>query len=270
MLHLPVNGTDTSCGQQFCYNTITNTWTRWTLETLCGMVFIRDNKLYHGGPGSVSTNGYITQERKDYTDQDYADEDWLLNIAVAHPSNIQVTDASKVTVGSTIVQSASGNSDEVVSISGTTLYFANVGTWTTGDALTYTPIDNRYKTIQLDAGDAGKQKQFVEASFIYSLSNFTDMSAIFTSDLNGSGQTQHLRPPQGGGWGQFSWGQLGWGSTAAPGQRRIRTLIPNLSSRANWLFIELRLRQCFTSFGLSGISLVFNDMSTRQRGSNDK
>lgn len=263
----PTNGTDTTCKQQFCFNTITNSWVRWTREANCGLVSVTDNKLYLGGP-VVAGEAWVTQERKAFTDQDYADEDWPINIAIAGTTSITLVSAAKVTVGSTIQQA--GISEEVTKVIGNVVYFASAAPWTVGAATVFTPIDTSYRTIQLDAGNAGAQKQYVESSFIFSEVDFTEMFARFTTDLNGTAQVQTLRAPQQGGWGAFPWGQSAWGGGGQSGQTRIRTLVPNLSSRANWLYVELRLRQCFTSFGLSGMSLVVNDQSTRQRQSGDR
>ena len=271
ILNLPTNGSDTSCKQQFCYNTITNTWTRWTRETLCGFVFIRDNKLYFGGPIGLDGDGRVTQERKSFTKADFADEDWPITILTVAPNGASFTVASTdyITSGSTIRQ---GENDTIVTaVSGTTIFVATPAVWLPGAATSFTPIETEVRTIQLDCGKPNQQKQFSEGSFIFTESNFAEMDAYFTTDLNGSAQKQILKPPKTGGWGQFNWGMSAWGGgTGEVGQSRIRTLIPNFSSRANWLYITLKTKQCFTSFGLSGFSITYNKQSSRQRGGGDK
>lgn len=268
ILSVPTNGTDESCKLQFVYNTITKTWTNWTRECLCGTVYISDNKLYLGGHATIGVAGYTTQERKSYTKADYADEDWPLTVTAHTAFSITVTDVSKVTIGSTVTQGV--NSAEVTGIAGLVVALGiDAGTWVNGAATVFTPIDTNLKTIQLDCGDAGAQKHYTEASFIFSEANFDSMDAFFSSDLAGGEQKQTLHPSQGGGWGLFAWGEAPWGGGEGAGQTRIRTLIPSNSARANWIYVRLHLRQCFTSFGLSGLSLVYNQQSTRQRQSGD-
>lgn len=274
ILCLPLNGTDGFCGQQYCYNTLTDAWTRWTRKMMCGIVNFGDNRLYLGGYGDLEEDSYVVQERKSYTRQDYADEDWAITILSFTTNSITISNADfvPVYVGDTVVQGI--NSDEIISATEgpteTTLFFANPAVWVLGDASAFNAIDTDATTIQIDVGDAGKQKQFVETSFIFTTADFTEMGANFTTDLNGTSQRQTLRPSQSGGWGQFGWGQAPWGGATGVNQTRIRTMVPSLSTRANWLYIKLKLKQCFTSFGLSGMSIIYNDQSSRQRQGGDK
>jgi hypothetical protein len=113
-------------------------------------------------------------------------------------------------------------------------------------------------------------KQFKEVSFIYSEANFKQMQAYFSSDVNGGEVMQTLRPPQQGSWGGFNWGEVAWGGNVVAGQCRIRTLVPTAQQRANWLYIRLALKQCFTSFGISGFSAWVNWTSARQRQAGDR
>jgi hypothetical protein len=271
ILALPTSGTDTSCKQEFCYNTITNTWTRWTRTALCGFVFIRDNKLYFGGPTGLDGNGRVTQERKNYNKTDFADESWGFTITAAASNGLSFTADSTqyIQVGSTIRQGS--NDSTVTAISGSTVFVQTAVSWSLASATTISPIDTEVRTVQIHGGKPNEQKHFTEASFIFSESNFSEVDAYFTTDLNGSAQKQILKPAKTGGWGQFAWGDAAWGGgTSEVGQSRIRTLIPNLSARANWLYISMKTKQCFTSFGLSGLAVVFNKQSSRQRGGSDK
>jgi hypothetical protein len=108
-------------------------------------------------------------------------------------------------------------------------------------------------------------KQFSEASFIFSETNFNSMKALFSSDQSGSEYSQTLVPLVRGGWGTFNWGSLIWGGNTSGNQQRIRKLVPAAVQRANWIYVRLQLSQCFSTFGLSGISLGFNAVSQRQK-----
>lgn len=69
-LWLPELRSDTYATQCFRYNSITNTWTRWTIAANCGLVNqLGDDKMYTG----LANRNVIQQERKNLERQDYAD-----------------------------------------------------------------------------------------------------------------------------------------------------------------------------------------------------
>ena len=270
ILHMPVAGTDTYCQQQFCYNTITNTWTRWTRPTLSGIVDIRDNKLYFGGPSlSGGVGAWVYQERKDFQNSDFADESYNVTITAVSGNVLTLSSTAFLAAGMTITQAATSSSDSIASISGSTVTMTtNNNPWATGAAVAFTPISCVLQTIQIDGDNAGTLKQFPEVSFIFSDANFTNMYAYFSSDQAPGQSAQILSPQSQGSWGLFAWGGASWGGSASAVQARIRTLVPQQQQRANWIIIKLSLAQCFSSFGYSGLSLSMNEGSTRQRGSN--
>lgn len=265
ILCLAANGTDAFCSYEYCYNTLTNSWTRWTLPVLCGIVNIGDDKLYFGAPDQ-GLGGYVTKERKTYTNQDFADFEYDITVVSSTGSQVTITDASLLTVGMTVTQLASSSSSIIQAIVGNVLVMKDISTFTAGPALAYTPIYTVLKTVQCDSGNPNMQKHIPEISFIYSEANFDVMAAQFSTDLSGANQVQSLRPSQTGSWGRFAWGTgAAWGGAVVSQQTRIRTMIPATAQRSNWFYVELSLAQCFTSFGLSGLSWVVNDVSTRQR-----
>jgi hypothetical protein len=263
ILHFPLTGVDTYCHQQYCYNSITNTWTRWTRPSLSGIVNISDNKLYFGGP-NLGTDGFVYKERKTYTDQDFADEHYTVSIVSHIGSYITVSDGSKLKVGMLMQQLSSASSGTILTINGNDIQLDG-GTWAVGDATAYTPIECQIQTVQIDAENPGIMKHFPEMSFIFSESNFAEMEVFFSSDIVSNESVQILRPVKKGGWGTFNWGNVAWNGTVLGQQTRIRTLVPAPHQRCNWLNIRLRTSQCFTSFGFSGISIAMNDTSSRQK-----
>lgn len=263
ILHFPTTGVDTYCTQQYCYNSITNTWTRWTRPSLSGIVNISDNKLYFGGP-NLSGTGFVYKERKSYTDQDFADEHYDINIVSNIGTSIVVSSASNLAVGMLVQQLSAASSGTIVSITGTTIVLDG-GTWAPGAALVYTPITCQIQTVQIDAQNPGIMKHFPEMSFIFSQANFSQMNVFFSSDIVSVEAKQVLVPVKKGGWGTFNWGSIPWNGTVLGQQTRIRTLVPMPHQRCNWLNIRLVTSQCFTSFGFSGLSIAMNDTSSRQK-----
>ena len=266
ILHFPTTGVDTYCNQQYCYNTITNTWTRWTRNSLSGIVNISDNKLYFGGP-AVAGEGFVYKERKTYTDEDFADESYTISIIAVAGNVLSLADTSNMVIGMTVREASAAASGTITAVNTSLNTITVTGTgWAVGSALAYTPIDCQLQTVQIDGGNAGIMKQFPEMSFIFSEANFSEMEVYFSSDLTSSESKQLLRPVSKGGWGTFNWGSVPWNGDVLGQQTRIRTLVTAPHQRCNWLNIRLRTNQCFTSFGFSGLSVTFNDTSSRQKG----
>ena len=268
ILSLPLTGVDSWCKQQYCLNTITNTWTRWTIENESGIVDIRDNKLYFGGNPDPVNGGYVFQERKSYTDQDFADASYNITITGVTGNQVSVTSTTNMVVGMLIQQISSASSATVTAVNTSTnvLTVDVPAQLAAGPAVAFTPIACQIKTVQIDAENPGIMKHFPEMSFVFSEANFSSMNVYFTSDLSGQESMQVLKPLTKGGWGNFNWGQQPWNGNVLGQQTRIRTLVPASFQRANWISVRMTLNQCFTSFGFSGMSVAINEMGSRQKG----
>ena len=283
ILSMPQVSDDYQATQQYVYNHLTQVWTRWTRETSCGIVFKRDGKLYLGSraldnvsPGSAPgiNNNYLYQERKSFTNADYADNQYtatsttntytktLVILNPTLPNNIEVLP------GWTVQQSSSGSTARIVSVNVgmvyTTLTMDQEQTWKLGDLIIYTPIYSEIETIQLDCDNPGMNKQFNEIVYIFSKQSFTQMSANLTSNTSGIPALDILIPTLRGGWGIDPWGPTPWGGNPS-GQGKIRRYVPQAIQRAGWLYVNLSNAEAFTSFGWSGLQLYFKNTSTRQK-----
>lgn len=69
--------TDTAATIAFRYCTLTNTWTNFIRTQTCGLNLISQDVLYMGSGDS----NLIHKERKDFTRNDYADKDFVVNLA---------------------------------------------------------------------------------------------------------------------------------------------------------------------------------------------
>jgi hypothetical protein len=270
ILSLPITGSDTTCGQQYVYNFITNTWTRWTRKANCAMVNITDGKLYMGGINDPTYGGYVFQERKDFALTDYADEEYNVNItgssSTGGVNTLTLTSTADLHVGYAIQQASIGGlvSNVLSIIDANNVTMDAAITWGTGAAIAYTPINPIITTIQQDCGNAGQLKQISEVSFIFMETNFSTMTANFSSDMSATTYPVTLTPVAQSSFGNFNWGIPAWGGTSG-GQARIRKLVPQPVQRCNWINVQLSTYEAFTSFGLSGLSLQFNSMSSRQK-----
>lgn len=97
LLWLPELKSDTFATQCFRYNSITNTWTRWTVPASCGLVNqLGDDKMYIGIPN----RNIIQKERKNLERQDYSDR------SLARTLGDNAFDGTTVTLSSTAELSA--------------------------------------------------------------------------------------------------------------------------------------------------------------------
>ncbi len=62
--------------QAYRYDTLTNSWTKYTKTNTCGLVKTTDDKLYLG----AGDTNYLEQERKNYSRLDYADRDYTYQL----------------------------------------------------------------------------------------------------------------------------------------------------------------------------------------------
>jgi hypothetical protein len=103
LLWLPTRKSDTQATQCYRYNTLTNAWTRWTVTAKCGVVNFGGKDLLHIGSG---VRPYVLQERKTGDRTDYADRDFIRQLATGAVNDLVITLSSvtDVDVGDAIVQ----------------------------------------------------------------------------------------------------------------------------------------------------------------------
>jgi hypothetical protein len=250
---------DTFATQAFVYNALTDSWTRWPMERTCGVVNTTVNKLFM----AKADSGQILIERKSYTNNDYADEEYPVTIlAVVSTTEVDLSSVTNVAVGMTLGQGA--RRALIEEINGTTLTITPVNGLTSGAALVYTPIQDILEWVPIDCENAGILKQFSEATFFFKNAAFSEIDASFSTNISVSPETVTLLNRTTNGWGRFPWGRRPWGS-AFGGQNPLRTYVPREKQRGSWLTLRLTSNQAFTGFSLQGVSLIFNSMASRFR-----
>ncbi|NJO18791.1 MAG: hypothetical protein HC838_00205, partial [Spirulinaceae cyanobacterium RM2_2_10] len=245
--------------QAFIYNSLTDSWTRWVMNRTCGIVNTAVNKLFMG----QTDTGQILIERKSYTNEDFADEQYPVSI-VSVDSDTQVTlsDSSDVVVGMTLVQNMRNAFIEAVN--GNILTITPTNGLVAGAATVYTPIKNRIAWAPVDCENPGILKQFSEVTLFFKNAAFREIDAQFASNISIGKQTVSIRNIGLGGWGSFPWGNAPWGGVLA-GQNVLRTYVPREKQRGSWLTMILETNEAFTGFSLQGVNLMFNPMSSRIR-----
>lgn len=248
---------DTFATQAYIYNSLTDSWTRWPMERTCGVVNTSVNKLFM----AEADTGQILIERKSYTNADYADEQFAVEISTVDSSTeLTMVGVDDVEVGMTIVQS--GRQALVEEIDGLVLTVSSTQGFAAGAAIVYTPIESTIQWSPIDVENPAILKQYSEASFFFRNAAFQSIEVGFATNVSPNEERVDLENtffPNA--WGNFPWGARPWGGQLG-GQTPLRTYVPREKQMGNWLYLSLRTEESFTGFSLQGVSLIFEPMST--------
>lgn len=251
--------TDTFATQAFVYNSLTDSWTRWPMSRTCGVVNKSVDKLFM----AKADSGQILIERKSFTNQDFADEQYSVVIAsVTSETELTLDDASNVEVGMTLVQGARGVI--ILEIDGDDLVITPMNGLVPGAAIVYTPIEDVLQWVPIDCENPGILKQYSEITLQFKNAAFREIEATFSTNISAGPSIVDIENNSGVGWGGFPWGSGTWGG-ALGGQGVLRTYVPREKQRGHWLFLQLRTNEAFTGFSLQGVSTMFKPMSSRFR-----
>lgn len=267
LLFSPSNGTDGLATQQYVYNWITTAFTLWTREAGAAIVNPATNKMY-----VADQDGNVFEERKTYSNLDYADEARTITISSISATNLTftLTSSADVLVGDVIQQTVSGEqfSCQVTSNNTTTNVIGVTTTtgFTTATATDYRSIVTLLQYSPITAGFPQNMKKFSNWKFAFSNANFDSILVYFTSDLYPTPEAATLTPLSVGGWGTEpnGWGTQPWGVSSIPEQ--LIACNPSLNtSYARWIVIKMGLTQAFTSLAFDGLMCSFDVVSTRGR-----
>lgn len=250
---------DTFATQAFVYNSLTDSWTRWPMERTCGVVNSTVNKLFM----AKADSGQILIERKSYTNDDYADEQYPVTITnVVSTSVVTLASVTNVEVGMTLGQGS--RRSLIIEIDGLNVEISPINGLVAGDAFVYTPIQDVLEWVPIDCDNPGILKQFSELSLFFKNAAFSEIDAAFSSNIAVGPETVVIENRLPNGWGTLPWGTFPWGSPLG-GQNILRTYVPSEKQRCSWLTLRLTTNEAFTGFSLQGVSLIFNQMSSRFR-----
>lgn len=248
---------DTFATQAFVYNSLTDSWSRWVMDRTCGVVNTSVNKLFMAQP----TTGQILIERKSYTNADYADEQYTVNVAsVASDTTLTLTSVTNVAEGMTIEQNH--RTTVIASISTNTLTVGSTEGFQTGAAIVYTPIQNKVQWVPIDVEVPANLKQFRELTFLFKNAAFQEIIAGFSTNISSNHvEVTMINDTGTAQWGGFEWGIQPWGGVFG-GENVLRTYVPRDKQRCNWLNLSIETNEAFTGFSLQGVSLEFEVFST--------
>ena len=271
---------------QYVYDIITQTWTTykypvpiWDLKESP-----TEHRLYAASASELYP--FVFQERKSFTNSDFADIEIPTTIVSFSGRTLEVSDTTGAKVGWSIAQLTTQGDNEpsiVTQISKITnivddthLMVEDSVTWDLGPVFTayeqpiaidvmFTPIVGGPVTTSGNnvAADPATVKFFQEANFLFQSIQFNALTAYFTTDFITSAVPVPIVPVQPeGGWGDAEWGPPPWGGGVSSTQS-IRTYVPIAARRAHWLNLELKLSEAMSNFTLAGIALTYRTTTTR-------
>lgn len=261
ILFTVTESTDTFATQAFVYNSFTNAWTGpWEMSRSCGIVKASDDKLYLGSWDQDTPNAY--QERKDFTVNDYADEEFVVVITGFSGTVLTMVSTTNITAGDTIKQ---GNRRAIVESvdSATQITVDRSLSWDgVSETKVYQPIPIEIQFVPDTADNPGIVKQYREVTLFFKEAQFRDISIGFTSNFAPTNEDTEIDAIVQGPWGLFPWGGVPWGG-GVPRLQAIRTLVPREKQRCSWLYVKATLSEALSKFALSGYSAVLEAASPR-------
>lgn len=245
---------DEYCKQLYIYNIFTNAWTRWVFN--CESMTSFNSRLYYG------YDGYIYQERKNYDSTDYQDDEHAITISGVSGNSITFSGYTDATAGMLVKQGVYESLIESVT-SSTVVVLEDATGFAAVAATIYELIDVTIEWAKNDCGNPGQVKHYREATILFRERSTRRFEIGFSTNFISVPEYTDIDPEFEGGWGEFTWGELPWGGSDIAKPLPFRTYIPQEMSRGHWIYIQCRSRKARSSFGISGVSLMYSKMSER-------
>lgn len=278
ILALPTNINDQYSTQEFCYNWITNAWTRWTMDYEIGLVNPFDNLLYVSRP--ATNNNFLYQERKTYTYSDYMDDIFPVTITGVDATGLIVSiSATPLTswVGYGLEQASIGTAIilSVDTVANTLTVDLNNSTqsqnpslktnqalpWVVGAAQVEVPISVALTVVPQTAGFPHFMKDWGRVNFWFNAGGFNQILASWQTDLTGfQGPSQEIYANSSSnyGFGPFGSGPYG-GAFNFP--QAIQTLVPTDIAKSRWVMPSLTIAFPGCRLSYLGVTLSYDIIS---------
>lgn len=265
LLFTPTSGADTAAQQCYVNNWITQAWTLWTRPCSAAIVNDSVNKLF-----VTDADGNVFEERKNFNNSDYADEEYAVTINSVDTTLNEITlaDSTNVQIGDTLQQTVLGTqfSTQVTgNDSGTgVINVDDASGFAAGSASDFRSIETVIRYCPVTCGFPQFNKKFTMWDFDFENANFEELSVQFSTDYYILQEEQILTPQQAAGFGVLPWGYGQWGISSFPQQ--VIPCWPTMNTAwGHWVTIELTLQQAFSSISLNGITGTFDVGSARGR-----
>lgn len=259
ILALPSEEMDLRANQYYVYNTVTQTWTRWTLPSEMSHAIVNsfDDKVYWIGDE-------VYQERKDFDLTDYSDFQYTKTIVSVDGTLVELSNTTNIEVGSKLSQSDSVFATVEEIVDGTFVIVDREQDWAISTVTVYSPISIAVQYAPIHAGSPAIQKIFQEFTCFFDEANFNELAFTFTTDFYKAGDTVTVIPVDDGGFGILPFGVQPWGDSIKSLQP-IRSFFTRNTTRARWMNVLIEHSEAQSQFALEGISIQLEGVSPRSK-----
>ena len=254
----------------YCYNWITNAWTRWPMVLGSGIVNPTHNLLYLQ---DISRPNYVCQERKNYNYTDYMDDTFAVTITGVDATGLIVSTSvtpSSSWVGYGLSQTVAGNlyaaiitavnaGSKTITVSLTNS--SQPGTiipWASTTAAVEVPIPVTLTYAPITGGFPHYMKSWTRANFWFNGGNFPQLGCAFTTDVQGI--TSNISAIETGGFGFGPYGPGPYGGNYNFPQK-IQTLVPTDQAMAFWIMPTLTCSFPGARFSCLGVTASYDIVS---------
>jgi hypothetical protein len=255
------NEADTYSTYQLVYDVFNSAWTESDFNCKSGFVNPVDNKLYFG-PG---TTDKIRVERKNFDYTDFVDFIQTCTASAQTGRVVTINGIDSFTIGDVITQgSLEPCYITAIDLANSTITIDNDQTLTlsTADISHFAAIRCEIEWSREFSGNPAGFKHYSEALFGFKTQYIGNGICSFSSDINPSVTEVTIAGPDAPtGWGYVAWGDGNWGGNTNP--LPVRVGIPYAVARCNALSVQFSNYKGYSDFELSGVSLVYNPISTR-------
>lgn len=235
-------------GAVWCFNYLTNAWTRWLLPVTMGYVHSTRDRLYW----AHSREPYILEERKNLSSDglDQQDEDLDVTVTAFSTTTLNGFTVSLVTVTHTYFEPIESGwwftqgfyearvaAVTVLSATSFRLTLAkNLTALTASAAVVSKPVRLRIIWTPESVGSAGTIKQFPGVQTYHEDNSARHSRLGFLADTQASFEyIQEVAIANTTGWGLQPWGMFPWGSPRTGRSTPIRTMVPQDHQRCRAL-----------------------------------
>lgn len=254
---------DTAANQTFIYNIFTRTWVRHTYGFYAAIVEPGADKLYFAKPAS----DILYVERKQFTDDDYADPEYAITITSISGDTVEFTTSGAAPeVGYVISQDDTGIPIEAVTvISGgfrVTMASTPPSSWATGAATIYPSVgmDIEWQDWTFNAPDTLKQVRQIGimADSQPGNNSVTSLVATFRTNFDADTEEVTIETPASG-WGS-AWGSTPWGGGDSVG---YPTYVPRNKQYCTRLTLGVKHKNAMERLAIAGCAFSFESASDR-------
>lgn len=258
------NPADLAQTQTFVYNYFTKTWVRHSYAFVAGVVGA-DDKMYFAKPSDIN----VYQERKSFSDNDYADPEFNITITALGGTIVTFTlGAQTPKAGWAINQN--GVSISILSFTTglggsytATLSATIPSAWTTGAAIIYPSVgmDIQWQSWTNNNADALRQVRAIGilADDESTYNSVTQLQTNFSSNFDAQTESVPMITP-GIGWGS-AWGASPWGGQAD--SAGYPTYVPKNKQYCTRLAVGVSHPAALERLSIAGVCFSFETVSDR-------